>query len=91
MFAVPQGKREHPSQTLDQLFAVAKGSAVVHVLEAASGKEVKQIRVPGEPLQSLACHPRKGQLLYGANLNDEVYAIDTEKETATKTKASMPI
>jgi hypothetical protein len=44
----------------DQLFAVAKGTAIVHVLEAASGKEVKQIRVPGEPIQALACHPGKG-------------------------------
>jgi outer membrane protein assembly factor BamB len=69
-----------------RLFAGTKGAATVHVLDAETGKESKAIKVPGEPLQALACHPAKG-LLYGVNTNNEVYAIDPDKATATKTKA----
>jgi hypothetical protein len=70
----------------DRIFAVAKGTAIVHVLSAATGKEVKEIKVPGEPIQALACNPGSG-LLYSANLNNEVHAIDTDKGTVTATKA----
>ena len=69
----------------DKLFAAAAGSSAVHVLDAASGKEVKSVKTPGEPVQSLACHPSKG-LLYAANDNNEILAIDPEQGTANKTK-----
>jgi hypothetical protein len=70
----------------DKLFVAAKGTATVHVLEAATGNEVKAIKLPGEPVQALGCHPAKG-LLYAVNSNNEVYAVDPDKGTATKTKA----
>jgi hypothetical protein len=69
-----------------KLFVGTKGAATVHVLDAATGKEEKAIKVPGEPLQALACHPSKG-LVYAVNLNNEVFSIDPSKETVTKTKA----
>jgi DNA-binding beta-propeller fold protein YncE len=68
------------------LFATTRGSGVLHVLDVSTGKEMGQIRVPGEPLQALACHPKKG-LLYVVNLANEIYAIDPEKGVAAKTKA----
>ena len=68
------------------LFASTKGAATVHVLDLDSGKEKKEIKIPGEPILNLACHPTKG-MLYATNSSDEVYAIDIEKGKATKTKA----
>jgi hypothetical protein len=68
------------------LFASAKGAAVVHVLDLATGKESREIKIPGEPILNLACHPSTG-LLYATNSSDEVYAIDPEAGKATKTKA----
>jgi DNA-binding beta-propeller fold protein YncE len=70
----------------NKLFVGTKGTATVHVLDAATGKEEKEIKVPGEPLQALGCHPKKG-LLYAVNTNNEVFSLDAEKGTATKTKA----
>jgi len=68
------------------LFASTKGAAAIHALDAATGKETKEIKLPGEPVLALACHPSKG-LLYATNSADEVYAIDPESGQATKTKA----
>lgn len=68
------------------LYVSAKGSGSVHVLDAATGKLDKSIKIPGEPIRGLACHPTKG-LLYATNTADEVYAIDPETGKATKTKA----
>lgn len=70
----------------NKLFAGRQGAAAVHVLELATGKELKVIKVPGEPIKELACHPTKG-LLYATTTADEVYAIDAESGKATKTKA----
>ena len=66
------------------LFVGTKGSAIIHVLEAATGKEIKEIKLPGEPVQAMACHPEKG-LLYVANMNHELMAIDTASGTVHKT------
>ena len=68
------------------LFVGAKGSGTIHVLEADAGKEVKVVKVPGEALVTLACHPAKG-LLYSVNSADEVYAVDAETGGASKSKA----
>jgi hypothetical protein len=76
-FLAAQGKK---------LFASAKGAATVYALDAETGKELKTIKVPGEPVSALACHPSKGYL-YSVNTNNEVYSIDTEKAEATKTAA----
>jgi DNA-binding beta-propeller fold protein YncE len=70
----------------DTLFAVVKGSAKVAVLEAATGKELKQIQLPGDPIESLACHPSRG-LLYATNKADQVYSIDPASGKVAKTKA----
>jgi hypothetical protein len=68
------------------LFAAAMGSAIVHVLDPRTGKSKKTVKVPGEPIQTLACHPNKGYL-YAANVKNEVFAIDPHKGEAIKTKA----
>jgi hypothetical protein len=68
------------------VFAGTKGAGTVHVLDAASGKEIKEIRMPGEPVVALGCHRSHG-LVYAVNLNNEVFAIDPEKGAVTKTKA----
>ncbi|HVS39837.1 MAG TPA: hypothetical protein VMS17_30040 [Gemmataceae bacterium] len=70
----------------DKLFAAAKGTSTVHVCDAASGKELKIVKLPGEPILALACHPSKG-LVYASNQSCEVFSIDPEQGTATKTKA----
>lgn len=69
-----------------KLFVATEGASKVHVLEAATAKEIKEIKVPGEPVQALGCHPAKG-LLYAVNIQNEVYAIDAAAGTAEKTGA----
>ncbi len=69
-----------------KLMVAAKGSATLHVLDLETAKEEKAIKVPGEPLQSVACHPEKG-LVYVANFNNEVYAVDVPDGKAHKTPA----
>lgn len=68
------------------LFISTKGSATIHVLDIDTGKEKGEIKIPGEPVLNLACHPSKG-LVYATNSADEVYAIDPEKGQVTETKA----
>jgi hypothetical protein len=68
-----------------KLFAAARGSAVVHVVDLSSGKSVKEIRLPGDPIQHLACHPAKG-LVYASDVKLDVFAIDPESGKATRTK-----
>jgi DNA-binding beta-propeller fold protein YncE len=68
-----------------KLFVAAKGGAVVHVVDLDSGKSVKEIRVPGDPVQHLACHPAKG-LVYASDAKLDVFAIDPDTGKATRTK-----
>jgi hypothetical protein len=68
-----------------KLFAATKGGAVVHVVDIESGKSVKEIRVPGEPVRQLACHPAKG-LVYVSNTSLDVFAIDPETGMVARTK-----
>jgi hypothetical protein len=70
----------------NKLFAAVKGAPKIFVLDADTGKALKAIALPGEPLYSLGCHPSKG-LLYAVNLNHEVYSIDPATGTHKKTKA----
>jgi hypothetical protein len=77
----------------DRLFVAAKGSSAVHVLDASAGKERREsgkdqgaVKLPGEPVIALACHPTKG-LLYAVNASNEVFAVDPDKGEAKKTKA----
>src|SRR5262249_54956838 len=70
----------------DKLFVAGKGAAAVHVCDAVTGKELRSVKLPGEPVIALACHPSKG-LLYAANESCEVFSIDPEQGTATKTQA----
>ncbi len=71
----------------DKLFVATDGGSKIHVLEAATAKELGEIRLPGEPVQAIACHTVKG-LVYVTNLQSDVYAIDPDKLTAVKTKAA---
>ena len=72
----------------DKLFVVNKGTATIEVVEAATGKAVKEIKVSGsDPIEYLACHPSKG-LLYAATKAQDVYSIDPEAGKATKTAAT---
>jgi hypothetical protein len=65
------------------LYAAQKGSAVVHILDAASGKELKTAKAGG-PVRNLAI--AKG-VCFASDDNRGVYAI-TEKGDSTKTAAS---
>ncbi|MBP3957226.1 hypothetical protein J8F10_18345 [Gemmata sp. G18] len=71
----------------DKLFVATDGSAKIHVLDGATAKELKEIAVPGEPVQALGCHPTKG-LLYAVNFQNQVYAIDSDKGSVDKTGAT---
>jgi hypothetical protein len=69
-----------------KLFAAVRGAAVIHILNAATAEQVTEICLPGEPVQALACHRTQG-LLYAANTQNEVYAIDAKSHAVTKTDA----
>ena len=69
-----------------KLIVATQGSPVLHVLDLESLEELKSIKLPGEPIQSLACHPTKG-LIYALNFRYEVYSLDIVAGTGHKTKA----
>jgi hypothetical protein len=70
----------------NRLFVATKGAPIIHVLDADTGKEQKQIKLPGLPIDQLACHPVKG-LLYAINDDMDVFSIDPASSKATLTKA----
>jgi hypothetical protein len=73
-----------------KLFAAAKGAGIVHVLDATTGKELSQIKVPGTAVTGLVCNPRQGRL-YAVNASYEVSCIDpdTGKVAPTSAKGQM--
>jgi hypothetical protein len=68
------------------LYAVGKGSSLLHVLDAQTGQSKKEIRVPGAKLVQLACHPTSGPL-FATNDRYEILAVDTETGNVEKTVA----
>jgi len=68
------------------LFAVSEGSAVVHALDAATGKDQKEFDVGGDAVAQIACHPTKG-LVYATTVSRKVYSIDPISGSVTKTAA----
>lgn len=48
------------------LFVTTKGTAKIAVLDIDSGKVIKTIALPGDPVDNLGCHPTQG-LLYAVN------------------------
>ena len=70
----------------DWLYVTKMGAPAIYEIRLPAGKTIKQIKLGGEPLQGLACHPSKG-LLYVTNTNQEVFSIDPVKGEATRTKA----
>jgi hypothetical protein len=68
------------------IFVVKKGTTTIHVIDVASGKGTKELKISGDPIQKLACAPGKG-LLYATNEALDVYAIDPETGKSSKTKA----
>ncbi len=68
------------------LYAVAKGSSVLYVLDAQTGKSKEQIRGPGETLVQLACHPSAGPL-FATNDQFEVLALKMGTSKFEKTEA----
>jgi hypothetical protein len=69
-----------------KLFAAVKGAPRIKILDPDTAKEVKEVKLPGEPLSALHCHPGKG-LIYAVNLKNEVFAINPETGAFNKTKA----
>ena len=55
-------------------------------MDAKTGKEIRKIKLPGEPVDQIACHPTKG-LVYASNNQQEIYAIDPKTGKAVKTAA----
>lgn len=68
------------------LFVTASGASLMYALDIKSGKVQKEIKVPGEPLVQIACHPTKGPL-YASNSREEVISIDPKSGTVTNTPA----
>jgi hypothetical protein len=68
------------------LYAVGKGSSLLYVLDAETGKPRKEVRVPGSKLARLACNPSGGPL-YATNESYEVVAIDPQAGKVAKTAA----
>lgn len=69
----------------DTLFAVAKGSAQVHALEAATGKETKEYNLGGDAVAHIACHPERGHL-YASTTSFGVVSLDPASGAVTTTK-----
>jgi len=57
------------------LFAATKGSAIVHVLDAETGKETGVVKLGGGNVKNLACHPEKGSIWASTDKN-EVFGFD---------------
>jgi Tfp pilus assembly protein PilF len=68
------------------LLALAAGGAELRVLDLESGKTLKTIAVPGEPVVDLACHASKG-FVYVSNAKDEVFTVDLKSGAVGKTGA----
>jgi hypothetical protein len=71
------------------LYAVAKGSSLLYVLDvldAQTGQSKEQIRVPGDTLVQLACHPSAGPL-FATNDQFEVLALKMGTSKLEKTEA----
>lgn len=68
------------------LFVSAVGSSLVYGLEASSGKVLKEIKVPGEPIVFLAAHASKGPL-FASNAREEVVVIEPSGGSVKKTTA----
>jgi hypothetical protein len=69
-----------------KLIAVAKGSAIVHVLDTETGKELGEIQAGSDPIVSLACHPTKGKV-YAASARYDIIGIDIASNRAVPTSA----
>lgn len=70
-----------------KLFVANKGTATIHVVDTATGKSTKEIKLANsDPIQKLACHSSKG-MLYATTDALDVFVIDPMSGKATKTKA----
>lgn len=70
----------------DRLIVSRKGSSFVYLLDAKTCKEIKHLRLPGDPVQALACHPRK-DFAFATNTGDNLLVLDFEKEKVIAGKA----
>lgn len=70
----------------DTLFASVRGSSLVYALNAKTGEELNRFKVPGEPIEDLACHPRSGPL-FAANLNEDIMLIEPARAHVAVTEA----
>ncbi|OWK40327.1 hypothetical protein [Fimbriiglobus ruber] len=71
----------------ETLYVGTKGASIVHVLDAKTGKEKREITLGGDAVANLACHPSKGPV-YASTTTLGVYSIDPASGTATKTAAT---
>jgi hypothetical protein len=70
------------------LFIAKKGTATIHIVDPATAKSTKEIKVPSsDPILKLACNPSKG-LLYATTDALDVFSIDPASGKVTKTKAT---
>jgi hypothetical protein len=70
----------------NKLFVGVDGIPSVRVFDPATAKETAAIKLPGEPVRALACHPTTG-LVYGTTPGQSVVALDPAKGTAVLTSA----
>lgn len=71
----------------NKLFAASKGSPTIHVLDVETGKKLSEIKLPGEAVEKLACHPTSG-MVYATNAAMDIYAIEPGSGKFNKTKAA---
>jgi hypothetical protein len=72
----------------ENIFVAAKGGSSVYVFDAKTGKQKREIKLGGDAIVDLACHPTKGGRLYASTTSLQVYSVDLSTGKAAKTSAT---
>ena len=70
-----------------KLFAATRGAATIHVLDLDTGKELQEVKLDKDAVESIACHPSKG-MIYATDVNLDLFAIDPANGKVTRTKGA---
>jgi hypothetical protein len=70
----------------DTLYASVRGSSIVYALNALDGAVSARFKLPGEPVEAVACHHQRGPL-FAAKADEKVFSIEPASGTIHETAA----